>query len=134
MGRKTYTDKARANAVLMLEAAGYKGDRETNTPGALARVSKHLGIPVPTLSRWFRQVNNPPPTELVTEKRLDLLELIEGELQAIFQEMPTARPDADYRTLGTVAGILADKRQLLSGGATQNQDIHIRFNWNNADD
>ena len=127
MGRKSYTDKFRANAVVMLEAAGYKGDREKNKPGALGRVAKHLNVPEATLGRWYRQERNPPPTEMVSEKRGDLVAMIDTELTAIFGEMPNARPDADYRALGTVAGILVDKLQLLTGGATENNDVTIRI-------
>lgn len=125
MAKASYSDKFRANAVVMLEAAGYKGDREQNRPGALAQVSKHLSVPQATLGRWFRQEQNPPPTEMVTEKRGDLVALIDTEIRAIFGEMPNARPDADYRALGTVAGILVDKMQLLTGGATENVSFNV---------
>lgn len=126
MGRKIYTDKFRASAVVMLEAAGYAGDRQKNKPGALKQVSKHLSVPERTLSRWFRAENNPPPDILVTEKKGDLVAMIDEELEGIFGEMPTARPDASYRDMGTVAGILIDKKQLLTGEPTENNDVTIR--------
>lgn len=112
--RKRYDDKFRANAVVMLEAAGYP-----NKKGALEQVSRHLGIPHPTLHRWIKEKNNPAPSELVQEKRKELRELLEDELRAIFQEMPSARSEAGYRDLGTVAGILFDKKQLIDGKPTE---------------
>lgn len=112
--RKQYDDKFRASAVVMLEAAGYP-----DKPGALTQTAKHLGVPAMTLSRWFKAKNNPPPNELVTEKRLELIDLVKNELDAIFRAMPAVRGEASYRDLGTVAGILADKKQLLEGKATE---------------
>lgn len=109
-----YTDEFRASAVLMLQAAGYPDE-----PGALSRVARELGVPHPTLSRWARAVSNPPPNEVVQRKKIDFIEAIENELAGIFQDMPDARQDADYRTLGTVAGILLDKKQLLEGKPTE---------------
>lgn len=116
--RPRYDDKFRASAVVMLEAAGYP-DKE----GSLAEVAAHLGVPHPTLSRWFRHVQNPPPNVLVQEKRSELKVLIANELDAIFQAMETVRPEASYRDLGTVAGILVDKKQLLEGKATERTEV-----------
>jgi hypothetical protein len=82
-------------------------------------VAANLHVPAMTISRWFKKQQNPPPNELVTEKRFDLLDAIKEELAAIFVEMGSARQDADYRTLGTVAGILIDKQQLLTGKPTE---------------
>jgi len=119
--RRRYDDKFRANAIVFLEAAGYPDKK-----GALEQVSKQLNCPHPTLHRWFQAKNNPPPSELVQEKREDLKELLEKELRAIFKEMPDARGDAGYRDLGTVAGILFDKKQLLEGKPTEiTQDVTL---------
>ena len=86
--RKRYTDEFRANIVLMLEAAGYP-----NKKGALMEVSNASGVPHPTISRWARNVQNPPPDKLVHEKKVELKDLLEAELRAIYEEMPTARPE-----------------------------------------
>lgn len=102
----------------MLEAAGYPDKK-----GALMEVSAHLKVPHPTLSRWFRQKNNPPPNELVHEKRAELKDMLAIEIEAIFGAMPSVRPDATYRDLGTVAGILIDKKQLLEGKATERKEL-----------
>lgn len=111
--KRRYDDKFRASAVVMLEAAGYPGRL-----GALAQVSQRLKVPETTLHGWARATRNPPPAELRTEKRGELIDWIRAELSGIFEAMPGARPDASYRDLGTVAGILTDKLQLLTGNPT----------------
>ena len=111
--RRSYDDKFRASAVVMLEAAGYP-----ETKGALMRVAAELKVPAMTLSRWFRGSNNPPPNELVTEKGIDLKAALWGEIGAILGDMPIAREFAEYRDLGTVLGILFDKLQLLENKPT----------------
>ena len=111
--RRRYDDEFRAGAVVMLEAAGYPDKK-----GSLSQVASHLGMPISTLSLWYRRKRNPAPTEMQNEKRMSLAEMLQRELDAIFEEMPNARPDASFRDLGTVAGILIDKRQLLTGQPT----------------
>lgn len=111
--RKRYDDKFRASAIIMLEAQGYP-----NKEGALTSVANHLNVPKPTLYRWFTAKQNPPSYELVTEKRIEFKAVIRKELDSIFKDMPNARQDASYRDLGTVAGILLDKLQLLEGEPT----------------
>lgn len=115
MARRRYDDKFRASAVVMLQAAGYP-----NSKGALAQVAKATGVPAMTLSRWLKAKQNPPPNELVTKKKGELLDWINEELQGIFGALPSARADAAYKDLVTGAGILIDKRQLLSGQPTEN--------------
>jgi transposase-like protein len=112
--KKHYDDKFRASAVIMMEAAGYPDKK-----GALMQVAGNLGVPHTTLSRWFRNINNPPPNDIAQEKRKELKELLEDELHGILGDMPGARFDASYRDLGVVAGILFDKLQLLKGKPTE---------------
>jgi len=112
--RKRYDDKFRASAVVMLEAAGYPDQK-----GALQRVADRLKVPPSTLHRWFKGKNNPPPSELVTEKKGELKNLIRDEVYSILGDMPEAREFASYRDLGTVAGILLDKLQLLENKPTE---------------
>lgn len=114
MARRSYDDKFRASAVVMLEAAGYPGKK-----GALERTAKHLGVPAMTLSRWAKGSNNPPPNEIVTEKKGELIDWINGELEAVFGVLPSKRTEASYRDLMTGVGILIDKRQLLTGKPTE---------------
>lgn len=111
--RRRYDDKFRAGAVVTLEAAGYPGKE-----GALAQVSKHLGVPHNTLRGWYHAEHNPPPSQLRQQKKGDLLDWIEEELAGIFSDMPGKRELASYRDIGTVAGILMDKKQLLTGNPT----------------
>lgn len=109
-----YSDEFRAQAIMLLEMNGYP-----ETKGALLKTAKYLGIPQRTLSRWARRQSNPPPDILVHKKNFDLQQAIKDELQAIVYELPLARPDADYRELGTIFAILVDKLQLLEGKATE---------------
>jgi hypothetical protein len=117
-----YDDKFRASAVIMLQAEGYP-DR----PGALMKIAKHLKVPKTTLSRWYNKTSNPPPPEIVTEKKTELKEYITLELGGIFEDMPNARSEASYKDLATAAGILIDKLQLLNNEPTERNDTTIRF-------
>jgi AcrR family transcriptional regulator len=106
----------------MLEAAGYP-DME----GALTRVAEHLGVPLSTIHRWFHKKQNPPPSQLVNEKRFDLVEAIKAEIANAFQEMSAARDQASYKDLTTAAAILIDKLQLLSGEPTARTETITRW-------
>lgn len=117
MKRKSYDDKFRASAVVMLEAAGYPNEK-----GALTKTAAHIGVPARTLSRWFNGEQNPPPDQTVNEKRDELSVLLDTEIRAILGDMPEARKDASYRDLGTVAGILIDKIQLITGKPTSRSE------------
>lgn len=120
--RPRYTDKFRADCVLMLETEGYP-DKE----GALTIVSNATGIPLATLHRWYHKSSNPPPSDIVNEKRFDLIDAIMGELEKAFGAMDGARGNASYRDLATAIGILADKKQLLQGKATSIVEIMDKF-------
>lgn len=112
--RRRYTDEERASLVVMLESEGYPTKK-----GALQKVADYAKIPPSTLQRWFHGTNNPPPTQLANKKKIDLRQAIEEELNAIFNEMVSKREDASYRDLGTVAGILFDKKQLIEEKPTE---------------
>jgi transposase-like protein len=115
--KRTYTDDFRAGCLLQVEAGG--------SIKAVARKNK---VPRSTLRSWLNRaqaLQKQPqgasvPANIYAEKKLDLVALIESELGAIFGDMGHTRQDAGYRELGTVAGILFDKRQLLTGGPTSN--------------
>lgn len=115
--RKRYDDKFRASAVVMLQAAGYTGD-ENSKKGSLQQVADALGVQPRVLSRWFTGENNPPPDDVVSEKRQDLRDMLRAEIEAALKALPAAREAASYRDIGTVAAILIDKLQLLEGKAT----------------
>lgn len=112
--RQHYDDNFRASAVVMLEAAGYP-----ETKGALVRTATRCGVPTNTLKGWFTLKNNPPPAELRSEKKGELVDWINLELEAVFGVLPDKRNEASYRDLMTGFGILVDKRQLLSGKPTE---------------
>lgn len=115
-----YTDEFRANAVLMLEAAGYP-DRE----GALSRVARHIGVPHPTLSRWYRAVQNPPPDELVHKKKVSLIDDLTDLLGLSISAARGTVNEAAFRELATGIGIFIDKIQLLTGQPTERAEVHV---------
>ena len=106
----------------MLEAAGYPDKK-----GSLAHVANHIGVPAMTISRWFKNQNNPPPNELVSEKRGDLLERLDDLahklLDAIMADINENGLDAVRGA--TALGITIDKHQLLSGGPTETSEQRI---------
>jgi len=102
----------------MLEAAGYP-DRK----GALTAVAAKVGAPAMTISRWFNARNNPAPNDVVTEKRLELKDMLRAEIDGALAAMPGQRIEATYRDLGTVAAILIDKLQLIEGKATERVEL-----------
>jgi len=107
---KRYDDNTRAGAVVMLQSQGYP-----NTPGALRRVSEHLGIPESTLSRWARGVSNPPPSSVVSEKRQALDTRLEALAHKILDrvESDDVLDTMSGRELMTAFGIGIDKMRLL---------------------
>lgn len=118
MARKRYPEKFIAGAIVTLEAAGYP-----HRKGALTRVSKHLKVPVTTLRRWAKRENNAPQTELVSEKRLDVLGDIKELLGKITPHIQEAMSQASFRDLVMGYAILIDKQQLLEGKATDRVEL-----------
>jgi len=112
--RKRYTDEFRANAVLWLEAAGYP-----NTEGALARVSRELGVPHPTLRRWYFQEQNPPPYEVVQVQKRSFLEQLAHIKGLAAQKIEDRIEEYDPRDLTGLLKITAELEQLLLGKPTQ---------------
>jgi hypothetical protein len=117
-----YSDEFRASAVVMLEANGYPDKK-----GVMHHISKQLQVPRRTLRRWYHRSFEPPADNLVTQKKETLKELLEFELRGIFNELPDARQDADYRELATAAGIFIDKLTLLGGGPTSREERDVRI-------
>ena len=119
--QRKYTDDERASLVVMLQAEGYP-----DKPGALKKVAEYAGVHENVLRRWWKGTQNPPPTTSVSHKKIDLTKAINDEIAAIFTEMRVKRDEADYRTLGTVAGILLDKKMLLEGKPTHNILLDVK--------
>ena len=127
--RKRYTDQDRASAVLMYEA----------NPN-FVRVAKHLRMPEATLRSWVNRKQeldkNPQGADLDVEvydkNKIDFVGLINAEMLAIFKEMKGKRDTAEYKELGIVFAILQDKKQLLTGGPTENINQQHVLKWANA--
>ncbi len=115
---RRYTDEERATYVEMLIASGWPERK-----GALAEICTRSGVPKSTLRGWAKATRNPPPANSRTEKRFDLQAAIRAELEAVFAAMNTKRDDASYKDLTVAAGILTEKDQLLSGGATNRTEF-----------
>lgn len=126
--RRRYDDKFRANAVIMLEAAGYP-----TRDGALSQVSQNLGVPATTLHGWAREKHNPVPADVRTEKKGEIADLLRAEIQAALGAAENARPDANYRDLMTGIGIMVDKLQLLNNEPTENVNNRIVIEYDTAD-
>lgn len=126
--RKRYDDKFRANAIVMLEAAGYP-----NQKGALSQVSQHLSVPETTLHGWAREKHNPVPADIRTEKKGEIVDLLRAEIEAALGAAAGARPDANYRDLMTGIGIMVDKLQLLTNEPTENVTNRIVIEYDSAD-
>lgn len=118
--RKRYTDDFRASAVVMLESQGYP-----EQPGALSAVAQHLGVPSRTLSRWFKKEQNPPPDELVIQKKGELGAKMSDLLALFVEEMFAAAKDATLQQLATSFGIVFDKLELLYGNPTTRSQVDI---------
>lgn len=114
--RRRYTDKFRADAIALLEGAGYP-DRE----GALADTARHIGVPAQTLHRWARGKNNPPPPELVIEKKGDLADELESIVWLMTGHLKNEDTIGDMtgQQTATSIGILIDKIRLLRGLPTE---------------
>lgn len=114
--RRRYTDEERASAVVMLQSQGYP-----DKPGALSTVARYLSIPTSTLAGWYTGINNPPPSELVEQKKADLAQLFE---QAAYKMVAHATKDTVIEDMTgqqamTSAGIAVDKMRLLRGLPTE---------------
>ena len=129
--RRVYSDKFKASAVLMVEAAGYPDDEY-----ALKRVSKEQHIPLETLKGWVKrgikygkvdEATQKDIDELMEETRTELTELFENSVRAALREMATKIEDASYRDLAWVAAVHTDKLNVLNGKPTQNIQQGITF-------
>lgn len=132
--RKQYSDDFRADCVLMLEAAGYPDQK-----GALTAVAKKVKVPARTISRWFNKENNPPPDNVVSIKKGELVDKLETAVHMMLDSIVgdiSRMDDAQLKELLTSLGIGIDKLQLLTGGPTEQNKTEIKFVWetNDSDD
>lgn len=108
-----YTDNDRAQHILMLEVAGYPQKK-----GALWQYSKQSGIPHATLSRWFRSKSNPPPIEIVHNKKRDMKEALRALILDLVDHAHDAANDAGLDPITRGIGIAVDKLLLLEDKPT----------------
>ena len=127
--RRRYDDKFRANAVIMLQAAGYPDKK-----GSLQRVANHLSVPSSTLHGWVNGNSNPPPSDVQIEKKEDVIAAIQNELARLFPELDKARQDATYRELMVAMGIMVDKWLLLAGEPTERKEITGSIDYSSRTD
>lgn len=108
-----YDDAFKARAVARLYAEGYP-----KFGGALRKVSKDLGIPHQTLSRWAKGVGTVVDSKLVAQSVTSMEVMIEKHLEDILAEMNLKVGGAHFRELAIGFGVLFDKLQLLRGAPT----------------
>lgn len=120
MGRgKRYTEDEKLNLVSVLIANGYKQRK-----GAMLYTEKKTGVEHRTLAKYYKTVD----IDKLEVKIMELKELIQTELQGIFQEMVNKRSNANYQNLVVAAGILIDKYVVLDGGVT-NRTENVTKDW-----
>ena len=125
-----FTDVERADAIALYYLRG-----GPNRKGALTETANHLNIWPNTLRRWETGESNPPPNNIVTEKKGELSSAIKDMLWTILAEMGLTVSDATFQQLATAFGILFDKVQLLEGGPTENINQRVMvLNFGDAAD
>lgn len=125
-----FDDNYRAGAVVMLQAEGYPND-----PFAIGRVYEYLKQKAPyphktTLKNWFYGIQNEPPSNLVDDKKGDMVEAFKELAWKLINHAGSADTIAEMsgQQAITSIGILVDKIQLLEGKATainENRNAHI---------
>lgn len=101
---------------------------------ALADVHRRTGVPKQTLSRWAHEADVTPPgaeqaanasnaTRIAwAQRRTTLVDRIGAVVETLLDRIESAGADSDPRGNATAFGILVDKAQLLSGGATSRHE------------
>lgn len=119
--RRRYTDEERAMLVVMLQSQGYTGDVTTNKPGALQSVVEYSGVPERTLRRWFHGASNPPPDNLVRNKKGELSDELEDIVWLMTGTLKSEEVIGEMsgKDIATSIGILVDKIRLLRGLPTE---------------
>lgn len=100
----------------MLESEGYPDKK-----GALEKVSKYANVPHPTLHRWFHEKQNPPPSEMVQIKKIELADLFEQVARKYLEHglNTGVMDDVGGKDAITAAAIAADKMNLLRNKPTE---------------
>lgn len=119
MPYKKYTEDEKLSIVATALALGYPKRKDST-----AIIYKVLGVDHRTVIRFSKTID----MEKLEIKIMDLKELIEKELGAVFSEMNEKREKATYKDLSVTAGILLDKAFILNGEATSRTET-ISGNW-----
>ena len=122
--RRRYTDDERATYVAMLAAEDYP-DRL----GALKKVSEFAQVHTNVLRRWWKATSNPPPTELVTQKKGAIEDRLQEIVHKVLDLLPDSLEVASTRDLITALGVSVDKWQLLRGEPTERSDSVVTLQW-----
>lgn len=111
-----YSDKFKADSVVMLTTAGYP-----DNPYKLEEVARYLKVPSRSLRRWYYKQNGAPPDELVREEKAELADMFES----VARKMLLHAGDEDvidqmYGKDAVIAAATAtDKMRLLRGLPTE---------------
>lgn len=100
---RRYTKRQKATAVIAAEMS------------SVAAAAEGLGIPETTLTYWF---DAPEFAELRAKTREDLASETNSMAHLVLGEIRRRIGEFEPRDLSVLYGILTDKGQLLSGGAT----------------
>ncbi len=121
MAKRRYTDEQRASLVAMLTSEGYTGNIKTNRRGALKKVATYSGVNERVLRYWFKGEINPPPANIVRQKKRSLSDKykqIADEYTDILLDKER-QAEASVRDASVVAGTAVDKYRLLEGLPTE---------------
>jgi hypothetical protein len=97
--------------------------------GSYRATARAVGISVESVRKYvIRELDDAdsPLRQMRTQKRIDIAEKI-GEVQLVILEAlksPEKIAKASYQELSTSYGILTDKRQLITGQATERHEHH----------
>lgn len=119
--RKSYDDKFRAGAIVMLQAQGYPANKYK-----LEEVARHLGVPTRTLRRWYMGEHGKPPDDVVQEQKAELVDRLQDLANKLVDTAMAIVEDTDSVTIQQVVtslGIVIDKKQLLEGKATERKEL-----------
>lgn len=111
--RTRYTDEFRASAVAAAIAAGYP-----SVKGALSRVAGQLEVSHQLLRNWCTSQQNPPPQNLLQQKKQDLRDLFMDEIYNAAGVLPSKRGNASYSQLVLAIATMYDKVRLIDNMPT----------------
>lgn len=122
-----YSDDFRAQVIALLDGAKYSA----NKTKAVNEVYHYLNgrVPKRTLFRWGNRENRPAPAKLVTSKKGDLADALDGLIWQLVEHAtdPDTIDEMSGRETSTSIGIYVDKVRLLRGMPTEIIEIMPDF-------